>query len=225
MVPARRRFWKRVLLAGWCLLIGLFFYAVHHAHIPFKELPDFLRGWIERHGNLGPLLYILAYTLRPLTLFPPFIFNAAAGLLWGPFYGILYTLIGENLSASFAFWLARSFGQDWFSWAESHLWQRLEHHLERHGFITVLVLRLMYMPFDAVNFGCGLTRVRYKDYLYASALGTIPSVITFVYFGDGWFHPRNLLISAGIFAASLGLARIIKTSRTAQDIFTDVGKV
>ena len=41
------------------------------------------------------------------------VLTAAGGLVWGPVLGIFYTIIGENLSAAVAFWIARHMGGEW----------------------------------------------------------------------------------------------------------------
>ena len=38
---------------------------------------------------------------------------------------------------------------------------------------------LPFFPFNAVNFGCGLTGIRFRDYVLATAIGIVPG--TFVY--------------------------------------------
>jgi uncharacterized membrane protein YdjX (TVP38/TMEM64 family) len=43
-----------------------------------------------------------------------------------------------------------------------------------------LIIRLVpVFPFNAVNFGCGLTGIRLRDYVLATAIGIVPG--TFVY--------------------------------------------
>src|ERR1700730_14227293 len=44
--------------------------------------------------------------------------------------------------------------------------------------LAYLVARLLF-PFNAVNFGCGLTGIRLRDYVLATAIGIVPG--TFVY--------------------------------------------
>jgi uncharacterized membrane protein YdjX (TVP38/TMEM64 family) len=39
------------------------------------------------------------------------------------------------------------------------------------------------LPFDAVNFGCGLTAVRHRDYAVGTFIGILPSLIGFVLLG------------------------------------------
>ena len=48
------------------------------------------------------------------------------------------------------------------------------------GFSGLLILRLVPLfPFNAINFGSGLTAIRLRDYVLATAIGILPG--TFVY--------------------------------------------
>ena len=49
-----------------------------------------------------------------------------------------------------------------------------------HGFTGLLIIRLLPLfPFNAVNFGCGLTSIRLREYVLATSIGIVPG--TFVY--------------------------------------------
>ena len=46
-------------------------------------------------------------------------------------------------------------------------------------FATVLYLRLVYFPFTPMNFGMGLTGVRFRDYLFGTGLGIVVGTFLF----------------------------------------------
>ena len=54
--------------------------------------------------------------------------------------------------------------------------------IERNGFATVLYLRLVYFPFTPMNFGMGLTKVRFWDYIAGTGLGIIVGTFIFTFF-------------------------------------------
>ena len=54
--------------------------------------------------------------------------------------------------------------------------------IERNGFATVLYLRLVYFPFTPMNFGMGLTRVKFMDYFLGTGLGIIVGTFIFTFF-------------------------------------------
>jgi hypothetical protein len=68
--------------------------------------------------------------------------------------------------ASAAFWIGRTLGREF---AASLIGDRLKKYddaIEKNGFATVLYLRLVYFPFTPMNFGMGLTKVRFWDYFF-----------------------------------------------------------
>jgi uncharacterized membrane protein YdjX (TVP38/TMEM64 family) len=84
--------------------------------------------------------------------------------------------------ASAAFWIGRTLGREF---AASLIGDRLKKYddaIERNGFATVLYLRLVYFPFTPMNFGMGLTKVRFWDYFFGTALGIIVGTFIFVFF-------------------------------------------
>jgi uncharacterized membrane protein YdjX (TVP38/TMEM64 family) len=54
--------------------------------------------------------------------------------------------------------------------------------IERNGFATVLYLRLVYFPFTPMNFGMGITKVRFKDYVFGTGLGILVGTFIFTFF-------------------------------------------
>src|SRR5688572_17290096 len=113
----------------------------------------------------APVAYIVIYTLRPLIFFPAMWLTILSGSLFGFWGGVIYTIIGENLSASLAYVLGRFFASD-DGEGENPLgmlarWRAL---LDEQAFTSVLILRVIYAPFDVVNYGCGLLAVPWAPY-------------------------------------------------------------
>ena len=153
--------------------------------------------------------YIFLYALRPLVFFPATLLTIASGLLFGPWFGILFTIIGENASANFAFLLARWFGRSWVGKNESLPVRSWEQRLSSNGLLTVLIMRLLMLPFDAVNYGCGLTSMRQRDYAIGTFIGILPALISFVLLGGtgaAGVQNRSLLLVLSILILLLGLA-------------------
>ncbi len=173
----------------------------------------------------APLAYIVIYTLRPLIFFPAMWLTILSGSLFGLWGGIAYTIIGENLSASLAYVLGRFFASDEGGGRLGMMahWRNL---LDEQAFTSVLILRVIYAPFDVVNYGCGLLSVPWIPYALATLIGIMPGLVTFVSFGASvdfgeflrnyqhfspgdLFDARQLLISGILLVSSLGFAFIV----------------
>ena len=113
-------FWKRLLGSIWLLgLLGVSFLWWQSA-LGLSETPQLLDRLLRQFGfGRAALCYIVLNALRPLVFFPATLLTIASGLLFGPWFGILFTIIGENASANFVFLLTRWFGRSWVARHES----------------------------------------------------------------------------------------------------------
>jgi uncharacterized membrane protein YdjX (TVP38/TMEM64 family) len=203
------RFWKRLLGSVWVLGLLVILITWRQSGIGLRETPHLLEELLRQFGLYrAALCYIVLYALRPLIFFPATLLTIASGLLFGPWLGILFTIIGENASANFAFLLARWFGRDWIDKHESPQLQQWELRLSNSGLLTVLIMRLLMLPFDAVNYGCGLTAMRQRDFAIGTFIGIMPALISFVLLGGigaAGVENRLLLLVISLFFLFLGL--------------------
>jgi pyruvate/2-oxoglutarate dehydrogenase complex dihydrolipoamide dehydrogenase (E3) component/uncharacterized membrane protein YdjX (TVP38/TMEM64 family) len=170
----------------------------------------------------GPILYMSLYAIRPLILFPATLMTALSGALFGFWWGVLYTILGENASANLAYWIGRFFGKDLR--LEDTLIGNWVEALRKNGFETVLLMRLFYVPFDLTNYGSGIVRVKWSKYALATLIGIMPGLTTFVALGAAVdinefqmnglsfdaFNPKFLALSVTIFIVSLVLSKVLK---------------
>jgi len=221
------RHWQKLLAAAiWLTLAGSFLgYSLVTGSTPtetLKDVIDLLRT------PLGPLLYILIYTLRPLAFFSAIVVTLLGGAIWGPLWGTLFVVIGSNMSATLAYGFGRVFGQGVLPEGEAGtsagFVSRYAERLRANAFTTVLVMRLIYLPYDLVNYLAGFLRVPYRPYILASVLGSLPGTLTFVLAGasldiDDIFagnfsiaaiNPWTLVLSAVLFIAGLVISRLLR---------------
>lgn len=182
-----------------------------------KNLYNFITG-----TTYGPLLYIAVYALRPIIFFPATLLTLLSGALFGFWQGVLFTILGENMSANFAYFLGRVFGKDILPEDGVGLLSKWQEKVQKRGFESVLIMRFIYLPFDAVNYGCGILRVKWREYFLATMIGIMPGLMAFIGFGASIenidsFDPSQfgldktqLAIAVGIFVASLVLAKFVR---------------
>jgi uncharacterized membrane protein YdjX (TVP38/TMEM64 family) len=91
--------------------------------------------------------------------------------------------------------------------------------LRAQEFETVLLLRLLGVPFDVVNVGCGLLHINPKRFLLATAIGSLPATVAFVLLGAsldrvdegfGGIDKTTLVLSVSLIAGSIGVSQIVK---------------
>lgn len=187
--------------------------------------PDILRNYIGGFGYLAPFIYILCFTILPIAFFPVPILALAAGLLFGFLPGTIYTLIGAVLNSAIMFLMAKVLAKD----AVTNLLQRklpenwssfLFNLDEKKGFGIIFILRLIpAMPYNLINYGAGLTSIKFSSYMLATILGILPGTLVFLNIGNQALNIHNpafmvsiiLLILLTIFSLILG-KRIGKTN-------------
>lgn len=178
-------------------------------------------------------LYIALYTVRPVVLFPATLLTLAGGILFGPIVGVIATVVGANLSALFAYWLARSLapGRERDEAEEQRLLSRWADRMRDNSFTTVLTMRFLFLPYDLVAYAAGFLRIAPGQFLAATAIGSLPGTVAFVLLGAsiervddgvGGFDGRVLLASAVLFVGSLLVARALRRREEPRDHDVDL---
>ncbi len=206
-------FAKLILFLCWMaifIVLGLVFYK---QGITLSDLHMATKSFIEDSGMWGPIIYIMIYSFRSLVFFPASLLTAMAGLLFGPLIGIFSTVIGENISANISFMVGRYFGHGVLKRLGTNIkWIPLmECQIRENGFISVLTMRLIYLPFDLVGYGSGACEIKHKDFALATAIGTIPGLVTFVYLGSAITEPKYFMLVIPFLIIGWALSKFFRT--------------
>ena len=145
--------------------------------------PELFRDTIMSLGVMGPILFFSVFIVRPLFLIPSIILFIAGGLAFGPFWGPLYASIGAVLGGSLGFWIARKMGHD-FVMSKLKLGKRAIQKTSFNSYVVFFLSFLPVMPVTVINYGAGLSRMSFKDYILAHALGITPRAFAYGYFGS-----------------------------------------
>ena len=183
-----------------------------------------LGRFLDSAGFWAPLAFMMIYAAGVCLFVPGTLLTGIGAAIFGAYWGFLYVWVGAMLGSSAAFLIGRTLGREF---AASLIGDRLKKYddaIERNGFATVLYLRLVYFPFTPMNFGMGLTKVRFWDYFAGTGLGIIVGTFIFTFFigtvkevwasGD-WAQLLSFKIffSIGLFVFSFFIPKIIKTIR------------
>lgn len=162
------------------IIIGSTIYKLLNMNINSKDI----QAYVSSFGKLAPLVYIIMFALVPLTLFPDSVLAIGGGLIFGLFKGYIYTLIGALIGASLSFYISRKLGRNFVKKLTKEKLDGIESMINSKGFFVVLMLRLIPLfPFDIISYGAGLTSIKYKDFLLATIIGTIPGILVFTNIG------------------------------------------
>lgn len=213
--------WQKLLaLVIWVALIGAYVVYTRSNNLgPLAALRETIN--LMQASLWGPLIYIIIYAVRPLIFFSATLLTLAGGFIFGPIYGVIYTIIASNLSAMVAYGMGRYFGEGFLDVDNmGSVIQRYATRMRKNSFETVIIMRFIFLPYDLVSYVAGLLRVDWKAFLLATVVGCLPGTIAFVLAGasiDGAFDggipsvdPAVLAVSAVIFVVSLVLSRLFK---------------
>jgi uncharacterized membrane protein YdjX (TVP38/TMEM64 family) len=176
---------------------------------------------LETAGFWAPAAYVLIYAAGVCLFIPGTLLTALGAALFGPYLGFLYVWLGAMIGSSQAFFIGRYLGRDFAASLIGDKLKKYDDGIERNGFATVLYLRLVYFPFTPMNFGMGLTKVRFKDYFAGTALGIIVGTFIFTFFigtlKEVWANGRwgqllswKIFFSIGLFVFSFFIPKIVE---------------
>ena len=197
--------------------------------VKFTPVKEFLNReqlgrFLDTAGIWAPLVFIVIYAAGVCLFVPGTLLTGLGGAIFGPYWGFVYVWFGAMIGAGAAFVIGRTLGREFASGLIGDKLQKYDDAIERNGFATVLYLRLVYFPFTPMNFGMGLTKVRFADYVAGTGLGIIVGTFIFTFFigtlkevwvsGD-WSQliSFQVFFSIALFVFSFFIPKIIKKVR------------
>jgi uncharacterized membrane protein YdjX (TVP38/TMEM64 family) len=182
----------------------------------------------EQLRSFGPWAPVVAFALiqlqavlAPLPSFPVIYAN---GLLFGTVWGGLLSWISVLVSAALCFGLARRWGRPLVERVLSPAALRTADALfDRYGVFAVLIGRLLPLTaFDLLSYAAGLTPMRVRPFLTATAIGMTPTTFLMAAAGDvGTTSWRTLGVLVLGFAGLFALAAWLRPSRGARPALRD----
>lgn len=193
---------KAVTLVLILVAVGI---VVWHEMPPELFNPDWIEAFLQQAGWLAPLLYMFLRVIAiVVTVVPNAPLDIAGGMLFGPFWGTIYALLGSEAGAIACFLLARHMGREAIT--------RLLHKditfsnriARRQLAYIVLIARLEpVFSFALVSYGAGLTRMTLASFALCTLIGMTPGTIILNYYGRSFFSGGLLL------QTFLGLALVV----------------
>ncbi|MEX2561933.1 MAG: TVP38/TMEM64 family protein [Nitriliruptoraceae bacterium] len=179
-----------------------------------------LRAAFDGLGWIGPAVFVLTYTVAATIMLPAAPFTIGAGLLFGPLVGTVTALIGATTGATGAFFVGRLLGRGAVERFGGRRFAALDRHLDRRGFSALLVVRLVPLfPFNLLNVAAGVTGIRVRDYVLATAVGIFPGTFAYAAVGGTIDDPTSPAFAAavGVFLVVTGAAVVASRRMRAND--------
>ncbi|UCG79250.1 MAG: TVP38/TMEM64 family protein [Nitrospirota bacterium] len=167
--------------------------------------PEAVKGVLESAGVFAPAIYMLimaaAIVVSPIPSLP---LDIAAGMVFGPVLGTLYSLVGATAGAMASFSIARYLGSEFVE-------RKISGHIifcrrcsDRLMTRVVFFSRLLpFVSFDVVSYGAGLTNMSLTKFAVATFLGMIPLTFVYNYFGATLAFSGPTVVILGLVMVSM----------------------
>jgi uncharacterized membrane protein YdjX (TVP38/TMEM64 family) len=174
-----------------------------------KEDRALLQTYVSHHYALSVAVFMAVYVTTALFVPGALVMSLAGGFLFGVVQGTLYVIAGASVGATLAFLSARYLLGDRVQRRFGEQLGRFNREMKRHGHNYLLVMRIFpLLPFFVTNYLAGITRIRYRTFLWTTCLGMLPGSVVYTFAGQeiGAIETPEDIFSAKLLAAFSFLA-------------------
>lgn len=163
---------------------------------------------VKSYGNWAILVSVLLGIAINLSGLPTVAYSGANGIVFGFWTGFGLSWLAEILGAVLALMITRGLVKNRASVfiARHPDLKAVYDFTGRRGFWALLIARVIpFTPSGLINIAAAVSQISFRDYLVATALGKIPSVLAEVYIGQDLFFPwerqARILLWVGLVGA------------------------
>lgn len=110
----------------------------------------------------------------------PFLLAGAA--IFGARWGTLWNFVGTLAASCAGFGLARLLGREFVERIGGDKVKKAERIFHRRGFVPLVAIRFLPIPFQLVNAAAAVVGVRFAKFFTATAIGLLPPIAVLTYF-------------------------------------------
>lgn len=148
--------------------------------------PMFVVHYLQEHQCCIIVPFIVVYTILTVIGIPGTILTVSGGVVFGLWWGTLWSVIGATLGALGAFLTARYLLRNYIKRKFRHnkFLVKCQQAVTNYPFTYVLIIRFAPIsPFNVVNFLFGITPINWFPYTIATFLGIIPGTLAYTWLG------------------------------------------
>lgn len=189
------------------VLAGLLYYLYNSPYNPHPASVEDIRRWVSGFGSWAPVIYILIYTFRPIFFFPTLLMNLSAGILFGPYLGIVFLLAGGLGCSMFCYLLGRFGGGRWLlENFGGRIGERVRGYLlNENSFTKMLWLRTVpVFPYDPVSVLAGSVKLPCRIYVASTFLGMLPGAVAYNFLADS-FGSSKFYLAVAVTVLAFGI--------------------
>lgn len=168
-------------------------------------------------GPFAALGVMLIFSILAFIGMPQFILIAATVVVFGPWFGALYSWIATMVSALVGFVLGRVFAQRMLSRYGGRRLNEASRFIADHGILSsVLVRNVPSGPFIVINVAAGASVMSSAKFILGTAIGILPKIIFISLIGTGalvlltHWRLEDFFLIAAVSALWIGLILILR---------------
>ncbi|MFM8788839.1 MAG: TVP38/TMEM64 family protein, partial [Chthoniobacterales bacterium] len=182
MRPAAKATFVQIIVA--ILVVAAVIWLAQSA--PFLGAVEETENVVRRWGALSVIVYPLLVMAATVLFLPGGVLSLGGGFFFGLWWGTVLVLIGNLLGAAVAFWVGQKLGRRFVR--EKILcddrWAALDSAISRRGPRIIFFSQLNPLfPTSLFNYLYGLTKVGFWTCMKWVALGRLPGIFLYCYFG------------------------------------------
>ena len=174
------------------------------------DLEPWARSWMAAAGPAGAATVIGLLAADVFVPIPSSVIMILSGAAFGVWWGSLLAFAGSMSGEWLGFEIARRYGSAWASRfiGDDREVARLNAMLARHGAAAVAVTRPLPVVMETMSLVAGVSTMRRRTFLWASAIGTAPIVVIYAYAG-AMSRDTGSLIPAIVILIAVGGAGLV----------------
>ena len=150
----------------------------------------FSAGILSFGKTLPPLICFAAiigiYTVAGFVSFPIAVLMPVTGMLFGPFPGIWYSILGLLANASALYLAGCCMERVSSRLLAGEKTAALITRLSKRSLLTIITLRLLPVaPFSVVNVAAGAIKIPFSVYVFGTLIGILPAAVVMTSAGSG----------------------------------------
>ena len=165
--------------------------------------PERLRELVRQAGPFGPLVFVAVQFLQILIApIPGQVVGIAAGALFGPWLGTLYSILGSFVGMLAVISLSRKLGRPFVErFVDQKTLQKFDYLITNNGpIVFFLIMLLPVFPDDLICYIAGLSNVKIRTLVLLGTLGRIPTTMVSALIGAGIGQANmTLLVGSTVF--------------------------
>jgi len=170
------------------------------------------KSWMATYGSIGLFMaMIISSIISPI---PNEALLAFAGMTMSPMNVAAFGALGSTVGGVLCFYIARLGGRPLAEkFVKKSAIASIDEWFQKWGSWTIMLGRLVpFVPFDAISYLSGLTKVRIEKFAFLTFLGSVPRCLFYAYVGK-LIAEYNIPILVALFVTALAAFLFFKTKK------------